>query len=171
MADDYLDFALAAPAMFLEPRDGRRYASFAYHLDHGATGEDWDAHLTTLFPEVRPRGTYEVRSCDSISPEWYAAPLALYGGIACDLAALRQADELLEGDTASLIRAGDTGLRDPQLAAVARDLVILALDGCDSLGSGFMEDQDVEVAREFFARYTALSRCPADDLQPVMLAP
>jgi glutamate--cysteine ligase len=41
-----------------------------------------NAHLTTLFPEVRPRGYFEVRSCDALPPEWYAAPLAFIAGLA-----------------------------------------------------------------------------------------
>ena len=44
------------------------------------TLEEWHDHLTTLFPEVRPRGHFELRSADAVAPQWYAAPLALAVG-------------------------------------------------------------------------------------------
>ena len=170
-AADYCDFALAAPAMFL-PRVEGGFAPFAVHLASGRAGEaEWERHLTTLFPEIRPRGTLEVRTCDAVDPEWFAAPLALIGGIAYDLAALRQADELLESaDPELLERAGRIGLADPAIAGTARDLVILALDGCDALGDALLSARDLEGAREFFARYTLVGRAPADDVRTVPVA-
>ena len=48
------------------------------------TLEEWHDHLTTLFPEVRPRGHFELRSADAVAPQWYAAPLALAVGITYD---------------------------------------------------------------------------------------
>ena len=171
-AADYCDFALAAPAMLL-PRIEGRYASIATHLAAGSAGlADWERHLTTLFPEIRPRGTFEVRTCDAVAPEWFAAPLALIGGVAYDLAALRQADELLDSAGQELlVRAGRIGLADPAIAGVARDLVILALDGCEALGDTLLAAGDLESAREFFDRYTFAGRSPADDIRPVPAAP
>jgi glutamate--cysteine ligase len=168
---DYCDFALAAPAMFL-PRVEGGFAPFAAHLVSGRAGEaEWERHLTTLFPEIRPRGTLEVRTCDAVDPEWFPAPLALIGGIAYDLAALRQADELLESaDRELLARAGRVGLADPAIAGTARDLVILALDGCDALGDTLLSARDLESAREFFSRYTLAGRAPADDVRTVPVA-
>ncbi len=46
-----------------------------------STLDEWHDHLTTLFPEVRPRGHFELRSADAVAPQWYAAPLALAVGI------------------------------------------------------------------------------------------
>ncbi len=165
---DYCDFALAAPAMFLPGIDGT-YAPMESHLAGGAAGVvEWEDHLTTLFPEVRPRGTFEIRSCDAVAPEWFAAPLALLGGIAYDRAALRQADELLDDDEPELLAlAGRAGLSDPAIAAIARDLAVLALDGCESIGTSLLSAPDLGIAREFFERYTLAGRSPADDLHPV----
>ncbi|HUF29915.1 MAG TPA: glutamate-cysteine ligase family protein [Gemmatimonadaceae bacterium] len=167
-AADYCDFALAAPAMFLPQIDGA-YTPMKAHLAAGTAGmAEWDDHLTTLFPEIRPRGTFEVRTCDAVAPEWFAAPLALLGGIAYDRAALRQADELLDGDEPALLaRAGRAGLSDPAIAAIARDLAVLALDGCESIGASLLTAADLGTAREFFDRYTLAGRAPADDLRPV----
>jgi glutamate--cysteine ligase len=165
---DYCDFALAAPAIFLQ-ENGGAYAPMEAHLAAGTAGaSEWDDHLTTLFPEVRPRGTFEVRSCDAVAPEWFAAPLALLGGIAYDRAALRQADELLDEDEPDLLaHAGRAGLSDSAIAAIARDLVVLALDGCESIGASLLTASDLGIAREFFERYTLAGRAPADDLHPV----
>jgi glutamate--cysteine ligase len=170
-AADYCDFALAAPAIFLPTIDGT-HAPIAEHLAAGSAGQaDWEQHLTTLFPEIRPRGTFEVRTCDAVPPEWFAAPIALIGGVAHDLAALRQADELLDrADPELLARAGRVGLTDPAIAATARDLVILALDGCEALGDALLGGPDLETAREFFDRYTFVGRAPADDVRPVPAA-
>lgn len=162
---DYLEFALAAPAILMP--DDAPARPFAEHARSGYDDEAWRTHLTTLFPEIRPRGTYEVRSCDAVAPEWYAAPLALLGGIAYEPAALRQADELLEGfDSTLLERAGRVGLADPAIASVARDLVILALDGCEALGAALLEREDLDTARAYFDRYTFVARAPADDWTP-----
>jgi glutamate--cysteine ligase len=168
---DYCDFALAAPAIFLPTIDGE-HVPIAEHLAAGSAGQaEWEQHLTTLFPEIRPRGTFEVRTCDAVSPEWFAAPIALIGGVAHDLAALRQADELLDrADPELLVRAGRVGLADPAIAATARDLVILALDGCEALGDALLGGADLETAREYFDRYTFVGRAPADDVRPVPAA-
>ena len=100
------------------------------------------------------------------------AVVAFLGGVAHDLAALRQADELLEAaDPSLLVRAGRAGIADPEIAGVARDLVILALDGCEALGDALLSPADLDSAREFFDRYTFAGRAPADDIRPVPAAP
>ena len=73
----YFAFALGAPAILL-PNGERPAAPFSRWVDTGCvTLADWHAHLSTLFPEVRPRGYLEVRTVDALPPEWFAAPLAL----------------------------------------------------------------------------------------------
>src|ERR1700683_4021001 len=69
----YLDFALNASA-FLVGSDPRAVMSYRDWIeDQGEVDpHEWDAHLTTLFPEVRPRGYFEVRSIDAVSLEWLA---------------------------------------------------------------------------------------------------
>lgn len=160
---EYLDFALAAPAVLLGDDD--RFRPFAEWNAHGCAGPDeWRAHLTTLFPEVRPKGFAEVRSADAVAPEWYAAPLVLLAGIVHHPPTLRAAADLLGApDPALLHAAGRDGLSDPRIAAVARDLADLALSGAAAL-PGFFAADDVDEAAAFFARYTRRSRSPADDV-------
>ena len=160
----YLDFALQAPALLL-PTLGGEHLRFGEWLTRAELMEDeWHDHLTTLFPEVRPRGHLELRSADSVAPQWYAAPLALAVGIAYDPGALRAAAELLGApDLGLLDLAGRAGLHDPRLASTAADLVGIALEGCAGLGPGYFHPADLEQAQAFFDRYTRRGLCPADD--------
>jgi glutamate--cysteine ligase len=159
---EYLDFALAAPAILLG--DDERFRPFAEWNAHGCAAlDDWHAHLTTLFPEVRPKGFAEVRSADAVAPEWYAAPLVLLAGILHHPPTRRAAAELLGAPEPGLLHAaGRDGLSDPRIASVARDLADLALAGAAAL-PGFFAAQDLDEAAAFFARYTRLARSPADD--------
>jgi glutamate--cysteine ligase len=161
----YLEFALAAPAILLPTWDGD-YRPFGEWLTRAnLTTEEWQDHLSTLFPEVRPRGHLELRSPDAIAPEWYAAPLALTAGMLYDSGALRAAADLLPiPDLGLLERAGRLGLQDHTIARTAVDLFELALLGCEGLGSRYFHPSDIEQARVYFDRYTRRSRSPADDV-------
>jgi glutamate--cysteine ligase len=163
IAAEYARFALGARAMLHGDRDGR-FESFGALLARGTVAEpDWEEHLTTLFPEVRPRGWLEVRSCDAVPLEWQSAPVCLLAGIAYDERAMGDALDLLApADGALLERAGRCALRDPAIASTARDLATIALEGCARL-RGSVEGADLEVARAFFDRYTRRGRSLADD--------
>jgi glutamate--cysteine ligase len=161
----YFEFALAAPAMLFPAIDGEHRPFGEWLARAEPTREEWCDHLTTLFPEVRPRGHLELRSADSIPPQWYAAPIALGAGITYDPGALRAADDLLgRPDYSALERAGRLGLRDPAIARVAADLVEIALRGCEALGPGYFHPSDLEQARAYFDHYTRRGRSPADDV-------
>ena len=166
---EYLDFALAAPALLLG--DGTRWRPFAEWNAEGCAGPDeWRSHLTTLFPEVRPKGFVEVRGADAVAPEWYAAPLVLLAGIVYHLPTLRAAVDLLGPPEPALLHAaGRDGLSDPRIASVARDLADLGMRGAAAL-PGFFSAEDLDEAAEFFERYTHLSRSPADDVLDALAA-
>jgi glutamate--cysteine ligase len=158
----YLDFALGAPLMTQRGSAGE-YRPFADWLADGMVAiEDWEEHLTTLFPEVRPKGYLEVRSADAISPEWYAAPVALLAGLVYSERALVEVEDLLpEADEALLVQAGRSGLKDAAIASVARDVGRLALEGCVTLGERFISGAHLERARTYFEIYTQRGRSPA----------
>ncbi len=164
VAREYLDFALAAPAMLRKSESGG-YLPFGDWMERGAvTFEDWEVHLTTLFPEVRPRGYFEVRSPDAIPPEWYAAPIVFLAGLTASHTSLTSAIELVgESDSGLLVRASRTGLRDFRINRVSDELWEIALKGCGHLRPGLVEPDDLDIAREFRARYTQRGRSPADD--------
>jgi glutamate--cysteine ligase len=161
----YLDFALAAPAILFPAVDGEPRPFGDWLGRANPTLEEWRDHLSTLFPEVRPRGHLELRSPDALPPQWYAAPLALTAGILYHTGALRAANDLLgPPDVALLERAGRLGLHDSALARTAADLFEIALAGCRGLGSGYFHPADLDQARAFFDRYTRHARAPADDV-------
>jgi glutamate--cysteine ligase len=169
--DAYFDFAIAAPALLFPAVEGEHRPFGDWLVRAELTLDEWRDHLSTLFPEVRPRGHLELRSADSIPPQWYAAPLALGAGITYDPGALRAAADLLgRPDYGLLERAGRLGLRDPAIARVAADLVEIALSGCEALGPGYFHPSDLEQARAFFDHYTRRGRSPADDVGDAEIA-
>jgi glutamate--cysteine ligase len=149
--ETYRDFALNAPAMLFPPVAGE-YQSFAHWLTLAdPSADEWHDHLSTLFPEVRPRGHLELRSADTLPPAWFAAPVALTAGVLYHSAALRAADALLgTPDPALLERAGRWGLHDPRIHEVAADLFQIALKGCRVMGEGYFHPADLEQAQAYF---------------------
>jgi glutamate--cysteine ligase len=169
--EKYLDFALAAPAILFPTVNGDHQPFSEWLGRANPTLEQWHDHLSTLFPEVRPRGHLELRSADSIPPHWYAAPLGFTAGLVYDSGALRAADDLLGApDPALLERAARCGLHDPAIAARARDLFQIALSGCRGLGPGSFHPADLEQAVAFFDRYTRRGRAPADEVKGTAIA-
>jgi len=166
MPDEYLTFALDARAIFLGAADGR-YRRFRDWLERGrASSQDWRVHLTTLFPEVRPRGHFEVRSCDAIPARWYAAPIVFLAGLAYDRPSRRAALDLLADsapDTTLLARAGVCGVHDDEIRRTAHELFEMALRGCDTLGREFVSPDLVAEAHEFMQRFPARGRSLADE--------
>jgi len=108
---DYLEFALAARVMLLDPVEGE-YPSFGSLWQSGSVAiDDWHTHLTTLFPEVRPRGYLEMRAIDALPVASAAAPITLLAGITYDPTSLSQAFEVVgPAQTALLHVAGEQGL-------------------------------------------------------------
>ena len=152
----YLEFALAAPDMMRKTEAGS-YRPFCGWLARGeASPEQWETHLSTLFPEVRPRGYFEVRSADSLPVDQLAAPIVFLAGLVYDSVASRVAAEVAgAADPDLLVRAGRDGLDDRELRARAAALTDLALTGAGRLGPAFLDPDDIEKARAWFARALA----------------
>ena len=80
---DYAEWALDVPMFFLvrdgvyRPVNGMRFREFLKDGFEGvrATLEDWEIHLSTVFPEVRLKRTIELRGAD-------AGPLPVASGVA-----------------------------------------------------------------------------------------
>ena len=103
----FVDYALDVPMYFII-RDGDYIdfsgVPFRHYLTHGykghtATDEDWEFHLTTLFPEVRIKRYMEIRSADSQSPELMLSLSALVKGIFYESDCLGAAWDLVKGWT------------------------------------------------------------------------
>jgi glutamate--cysteine ligase len=161
-AEAYLDFALDAPVILSENNGG--YPTFRELVAaNSATKELWDVHLTTLFPEIRPRDYFEIRSIDAFDPSHLCAALAFVCGIVYANEASADALALLARPDDSLLRrAGQLGLRDASLRKVAESLVSIAVDGCKRLGAAYISASDLQRAEKFFDRFTLTGRSPAD---------
>ena len=84
----WLNFALEASVMLI-PADGdfreattpisfRQWMNGDGHPDDGFPDmDDWQLHLTTLFPDVRPRGFLELRLIDALPPQARDAAVVL----------------------------------------------------------------------------------------------
>jgi len=161
----YLEFALGAPAILLPTIDGRCDSFDSWLARANPSLGEWEAHLTTLFPEVRPRAHLELRSIDTIDPAWYPAALAIVAGLVYEPRARQAALDLLPPpDLGLLERAGRVGLADRAIAGLASDLFELALAGCAALGTKFLQPAHLEQARTYFERYTRVGRSPANEL-------
>lgn len=160
----YLDFALDAIDMMRRDEDGR-FLSYREWIERGEwTTEGWERHLTTLFPEVRPRGHLEVRSMDVVPPQYLAAPLVLLAGLVYDPEISSQVREIVPpAEDALLWRAAGLGLHDAGIAGIARDLVSLGLEGARALGERYVDGPTLAAATRYFERYTLRGLAPADD--------
>lgn len=154
----YVDFALDAYAM----RSGNArhpYMTFREWMHSGKIGMDeWDFHLSTLFPEVRPKEHFELRSADTIEVQWLAAPVLFVTSLVYDPASAQRAFEIVGAPNADLLElAGIKGLSHPALRRMARALADIALDGAESLGPDYLSPEDVKSAADYFDRVISAS--------------
>jgi glutamate--cysteine ligase len=162
-ASAYTRFALNAGDMMRVGPSGE-YKSFGdWTVAGGWTDEAWQQHLSTLFPEVRPRGHFEVRSCDAIDPIYYPALIVFLCGLVYDPAAAAEAAPLVAGSQDLLGRAGEAGLDDRAIASTVVSLTELALAGAARLGTRYVNHDDLEVARDLLRD---LARRHAPTVQP-----
>jgi len=87
--EQYVRWALDVPMFFivregeLLPARGRTFRNYwdQGFLGHRATMEDWELHLSTLFPDVRMKSYLETRTTDCVPPRFIPALPALWKGI------------------------------------------------------------------------------------------
>ena len=149
----YTNFALDAYAM----RSGNTrhpYSTFREWMQREKIGiDEWEFHLSTLFPEVRPKEYFELRSADTIDVEWLAAPVLFVTAIVYDHDSSQRTFEIVGTPSPDLLElAGIRGLAHPALRRMARALADIALDGAESLGDAYLSREDIETAAEFFDR-------------------
>ncbi len=166
-------YALDRPVLFLmrdgayvpvEERTFRRLLKSPGGLGP-VTLEDWSLHLTTLFPEVRPRGYLEIRTPDSLPLPLALAVAALFKGLLALEGPLAEWDALRPAYTPALLRrslleAARYGPRwtppvGPPAEVVVRKMVMTAAEGLVALGENPCW---LAPLRELAER----SSCPAD---------
>lgn len=149
----YADFALDAGALSADNGRGEFHRFRSLLGNPQLKMEDWHFHLSTLFPEIRPKEYFEIRSADTIAPENLVAPLAFVAGLVYDEASARAALSLLSAQDANLlVNAGREGLRNPALRFRAAQLVALSLDGMSRLPASYITQQHRAYAADWLTR-------------------
>lgn len=144
---DYAEWALDVPMYFLE-RGGEKivlgHCSFDDFLAYGielphtsrrtyATQDDWQLHLTTVFPWVRLRSYLELRVFDIHAPEVVVALLALVKGLFYSETSLQALEDLVgaydKTTTERLLHAAIADGVDGQACHVSiREVTLTLLD-------------------------------------------
>jgi len=102
---EYAEWALDVPMFFIHRDDSylplgstsfRQFMNSGFE-GHRATLEDWDMHLTTVFPEVRLKKIIEVRGADTASRALICALPAIWKGLLYDAEACEAAWGLVAG--------------------------------------------------------------------------
>jgi glutamate--cysteine ligase len=131
-----------------------------------------DYHLTTLFPEVRLRGFFEIRSADATPIRLRAAQVVFWVGLLYDPQARRAALDFLEPDVTRLqelwVQAARDGLADSDVHERSLTIWRLALEGAGRLPAGYFRGRDLRCAQEFLTKYVEAGRSPGDELRERM---
>lgn len=179
--DDIVRQVLKADVMYLDRPDapslepGWSFADWVRsgHPEMGRpTTTDLEVHISTLFPEVRPRGGHlEIRGIDGIPARWWSVPLVLTASILYNDQAADSAIEILEPIAddldATWRRAARRGLDDPTVGPMAAGIARLAVEAASRQPDRFGAD-DVATAEDYLDRYTLRGRSPADDLRRLL---
>jgi len=183
--EEWLRYATAARVMMIRATPdrfvpagaplGAEVLTFAAWMARGhelgwPTLDDFEYHLTTLFPPVRPRGWLELRMLDSLPDPWWRVAAAVATALLEDADAGAAALEAVSappagaGVTDHWRSAARHGLADPALRAAGQRVFPAALAGLGRLGA----DRDTVAAAEaFHERFVARGRCPADEPAPI----
>lgn len=180
----YVDFALDVPMYFVY-RDGKYIdasgQSFRDFIEgklpaypgHRPMMDDWEQHLTTIFPEVRLKRFIETRGADGGPWRSLCALPALWVGLLYDSAALDAAWNLVKGWSVDEIarqrhEAPRSGLKakvgSGTMQDLARDVIEIAAGGLKSRdrrdGAGSDETHFLDSLRSIVAS----GRTPAEEL-------
>ena len=175
----YVEYALDVP-MYLIKRGGR-YIDFTGitfreywnrgHQGYEATIEDWDLHLTTLFPEVRIKRYMEVRSADSQPPEQMPALPALIKGFLYERDCLEAAWDLVKSWSWDERMAFYHDVQRDALAArarrfsaadLAKELIEIAWEGLKRHAALNDTGEDETIYLKPLRELVAQGKCPAD---------
>jgi glutamate--cysteine ligase len=183
--EEWLRYALESRVMMIRvtpdrfvPIDGRLGSgllTFAAWMERGhelgwPTLDDFEYHLTTLFPPVRPRGWLELRMIDALPDPWWQVAAAVTTALLEDADAGAEALEAVSappqgtGVADHWRSAARHGLADPALRAAAQRVFPTALGALGRLG---VDGATVAVAEAFHERFVARGLCPADDPIPI----
>ena len=148
---DYVEWALDVPMFFLV-RDGEylppQGATFRRFMENGLAGryptkDDWNLHLTTVFPEVRLKRIIEVRGADAVPRDHICALPAVWKGVLYDADACEAAFSLVSSLEREEREAAQDAVARQGLAArigehsaldLARELLGISAEGLRRIG-------------------------------------
>ena len=175
----YVEWALDVP-MFFIVRDSEywpaSHLTFRQFMDEGfqgfhATRDDWNLHLTTLFPEVRLKKIIEVRGADTVPRDLICALPAIWKGLLYDDAARSAAWQLVSGFSreeredaqADVARRGLAAqIADISMLDLAHELVEISSEGLRSIGEPAGPASDERAFLDPIRAQLALGRSPGE---------
>lgn len=158
----YAEFALAASAFLLND-GGAPARPFGEALQAAQVSlRLWEEHLSTLFPEIRPRGYLEVRACDMVGDDARAALLLSLCAVARDPNVRETIAEIVGPPDRDRYARAPSG--DPALLSQFADVMGAALASARREARGVWSPEDVERAQRFTDEYPRCGRTPADDI-------
>jgi glutamate--cysteine ligase len=177
----YVEYALDVPMYFIVRN--KNYidmtdVTFRQFLTSGYRGErptieDWNDHLTTLFPETRIKRYLEIRSVDSQPPDLMPALSALVKGAFYDNDCLQAAWDLVKGwswDERMQVYLDShrdalaARVRRYSLLDLARELVEIALEGLRRQNQVNDLGDDETIYLKPLKDLLSQGKCPADVL-------
>jgi glutamate--cysteine ligase len=177
----YMEYALDVPMYFIIRNHDyidMTAVTFRQFLKNGYNGErptleDWNDHLTTLFPETRIKRYIEVRSADSQPPELMPALSAIIKGAFYDSDCLQAAwdlvkgwswDERMQAYLDSPREALGTRIRRYSLLDLAKELFQIAWEGLTRQKVLNEKGEDETIYLNTLKTLLFQGKCPADVL-------
>jgi len=172
-ATAWTTYALDAPVMFVRADGDRcvvppRPLPFARWIHDGhelgwPTLDDFIYHLTTLFPPVRPRGWLELRVVDALPDAWWPVAVAVTTALLDDPEAADTAARAARPIGSRVADAARLGCADPVIGAAVERCFVAALPALARIG---VDAPTITASEDYYERFVARGRCPADDLFP-----
>ncbi len=179
--EEYLDYALGVPMFFIirqrewVPLDGITFRKFLEKGfgPHRATLEDFNLHLTTIFPECRLKDHLEIRGMDAQMPECIMAVFAFWKGLLENAETLRAGLDVVKHLTyfeiqelyRDLPHEGLSKKADVRSAGeISKQLFDIALFGLSSAGNAKSQKTDRAFLEPFYERFVRRFKTPADEV-------
>jgi glutamate--cysteine ligase len=168
-AAEWARYALDAQVMLIRSDTGPWTSTpgFSFRewlaMASGPTLADFDYHLSTLFPPIRPRGWLELRMIDALPMAYWPVAVAVATALIDDPIAADVAAEAVEPFAAQSdidLRAARDALADPAIDKAARTCFDAAGSALIRLGASSLRP----VFDDYRTRYVDRGRCPADDV-------
>lgn len=174
LVDTYFDFSMHAPIIHLLSLGDRIFPenfTWDYWLKNPIEGisptlEDFENHLSLLYPEVRPKGFLEIRTADALPREWQLVPAFFYTGLLYSDDSLDKTLELLlplAKDIDKLYRESSFGFESTGILSISKQLMNLALEGLSDLPREFAGKKSIENLASFLEKYTAQGKTVSDE--------